>query len=199
MTEPESAPPLIRVFIAVELDAAVRAALSRAQAKLKRAGAHVSWVPEDNLHISLAFLGDVDVSTVDVLSGAINGISAARNPFQCSVENLGTFGKPSSPRVIWAGVGQNDALSDLQRHVSECVQEASIPLEDRPYTAHVTLGRVRSARGKSRLVDAMSPMGSVSFGTLTVSRVVIMRSILGDSGATYRVLRACPLGRPQAE
>jgi 2'-5' RNA ligase len=198
MTSAEAAPPLIRAFIAIEIDPGVRAALSRAQAKLKRSGAHVSWVPEDNLHISLVFLGDVPVATVELLSDAINSISASRQSFQCNIENVGSFGRPASPRVIWAGVRPNELLANLQHQVSQCVRQAGITLEDRPYKAHVTLGRVRSSRGRLQLVDAMSSIGDISFGTMTVSCVVIMRSILGDVGATYRVLHACPLGQAQA-
>jgi len=195
MTYAEAAPPVIRAFIAIEIDSSARAALSRAQEKLKRSRAHVSWVPKDNLHISLVFLGDVPVETVELLGEEVKNICFSRQPFQSCIENLGTFGKSTSPRVIWAGVGPNESLANVQQQVSQCVQQAGVSLEDRPYKAHVTLGRVRSSRGRNQLLDAIAAMGAISFGTVMVSRVVIMRSILGDSGATYRVMHACPLGR----
>lgn len=110
MLNAEATPPVIRAFIAIEIDSSARAALFRTHEKLKRARAHVSWGPKENLPSHL-FFWRCSLGSVALLGEEIKNICFSREPFQCGIENLGTFGKSRSPRVIWAGVGPNESLA----------------------------------------------------------------------------------------
>ena len=148
-------------------------------------------------HIS-CILGDVSSVFIKQCLNDILNISASYYPFQCEVEHLGMFRKQKSPRIIWAGVKDNKPLLDLQDEVSKCFREGGIALKESPYTAHITLGSLRSARKRDLLVDAISMDSSNSFGTLNVVRIVIMESIPINLGVAYQVFEYNSFGQGHA-
>ncbi len=191
--EPASETPadeVWRLFVGIRLDPEIRTSLARAQDRLRRAGARVSWVRPENLHLTLAFLGDTYAERLSDLAAALDGAAAAIAPFTLDVGGLGSFGRPRSPRVVWAGIaGPPPALTTLHPRIAAALRACGVPLEARPFAAHVTLGRVRSARGAEALTSALgSPMNPPPGGRLAVDRADLMRSKLGPQGPIYTVL-----------
>jgi RNA 2',3'-cyclic 3'-phosphodiesterase len=185
--------PFVRAFIAVEIPDEVRRQLARVQAEIRATRAHVGWVQAPNLHISLAFLGNITWAQAEALGPALDEAAAPLAPFSCEVANLGTFGGPRSPRVIWAGLRGAGPLCDLQKRVAEAVRAQGIELEDREFSPHLTLGRVRSSRGREALVLAVESVGDVVFGRVEVAGIVLMQSVLKPAGPEYTPLRRSPL------
>ena len=184
----------MRIFIAAEVPLAVRAALEQQINRLRRSRSHVSWVTPENLHITLAFLGDVGVESVAELARIMDAITAEAVPFDMECAGLGTFGSLRSPRIIWAGIEEGSvALRALQGRLAERIRAAGFHLEDRPFHAHITLGRVRSSRGARDLTSVLGSDKNARFGRFRVERLVLMRSHLGPNGAMYSVLHASPL------
>lgn len=178
---------MIRAFVAVLLDAPVRAALESAIAGLRRCHARVSWVPGDNLHISLLFLGNVPRDMAGDLSGMLDRAAAGTGPFAVRIAGVGTFGE----RVVWAGVDAPPALCELQGRVAGGAGRLEIRTDTRPYRPHVTLGRVKG--GAADLVPALRRLGSPEFGTVTVDRVALMRSVLLQTRAVHEPLHFAAL------
>jgi len=149
----------------------------------------VAWVTSENLHLTLKFLGGIDVVRLalvrDALDTAVRGCSA----FEFSVIGLGAFPTPSRPRVIWAGVGTaGAALEALADRVDRALADVGFAPEQRAFSPHVTLGRVREPRRNERLADLVG--GSENFGTIRVDRVSLMRSDLSPRGAKYSEISA---------
>lgn len=178
---------MVRAFVAVLLDAPVRAALEGAIASLRKCHARVSWVPGDNLHISLLFLGNVPREMVGDLSGMLDRAVAGIRPFTVRIAGVGTFGE----RVVWAGVEAPPSLSDLQGRVAGGAGRLEIRTDARPYRPHVTLGRVKD--GAADLAPALRRLGSPEFGAVTVDRVALMRSVLLKTRAVYEQLHFAAL------
>ncbi|MCE9612981.1 MAG: RNA 2',3'-cyclic phosphodiesterase [Lentisphaerae bacterium] len=189
----DAATDVVRAFVAIELSETVRAAMARLQARLKRSGSHVGWVPPENFHLSLAFLGDIPATAVTGLQAELVCRVSTMASLRIAFEGVGHFGSASSPRVIWAGVLAPPALMALQLGVASAARACAIALESRPYRPHVTLGRVRSGRGRDALLAAMQKDAAMPLGEQSASQVVVMQSLLGSAGAHYQVLAVVPL------
>ena len=186
---------MVRAFVAVEISAEVRQRLADEQLRLKRLRARVGWVTPENIHLTLAFLGDVFPETIAGLGAALDRAGAETAPFVYAVAGLGYFGSPRSPRLLWAGITDGaEALGALQHRVEAVLRELGFTLEDRPFKAHLTFGRVRGAsREAAELAACIDAAPDVACGKVTVEQVLLMRSELRSAGPIYTVLHAAPL------
>lgn len=186
-------PPLVRSFVALEINAEVRSALAQIQNELKKTGAHVSWVPAVNIHLSLAFLGDVPRAMIGSVAQALCEAGCGTPAFSFTVAGVGSFGSRRSPRVIWAGVRPEPLLIELHARVVTFLRRVGMTLERREFHPHLTLGRVRSSRGRAELSRALETVQLLDAGTVQATRAVLMQSVLQSTGARYSVLHEAPL------
>jgi len=183
-----------RLFVAAWPDAAFRADLDDLFSVLRETGAPVRWVPRENLHVTLQFLGDVDASRVPELERVLADALREARAFPLRCASFGTFPSRGVPRVFWAGLDQG--VKELAA-LASLVERALLPggfvsPSDRPFRAHVTLGRSRGSRGLERLVAAGKewvPSGNVH--TLAEARLVESR--LEPRGAVYAPVARFPL------
>lgn len=184
-----SSDEVLRVFIAIDLPDEVRAQLGAFQRSLKETGARVSWVAPEKIHLTLVFIGDLFAARVAPVAGAVDQAVRPGAPFAFALEGAGYFGSARSPRVLWAGIpSPPEALMTLQARLAEAVAAQGIALESRPFRPHVTLGRVRSARGADELTSALQSASNTHFGQVPVTRVHVMQSRLLAAGAQYTIL-----------
>ena len=184
----------VRAFVAIRLDEAVRAALGAAIEGLRRVARDVAWVVPDNLHLTLKFLGQVRAARTPELVAALTRAASGLAAFEANVAGLGAFPTPTRARVIWAGVGHGtDALVLLASRVDEALVALGFEREPRPFSPHVTLGRVRTPRRDLALAEALRAGDAQKFGRLVVERVALMRSDLAPRGARYTEVAAARL------
>lgn len=187
----------MRLFVAVDLDENLRRAAGRAartlRERLERAESYgVSWVHADNLHLTLRFLGEVEQDVAARLE-AVVAEPFAEAPFDVELAGAGTFPPVGSVRVVWLGiVAGSDALGRLHDEVEARLAPFAFEREDRPYRAHLTIGRFRApAPGRVREVIASAGVGGL--GRCTIRRVTLYRSQLSPKGALYTPLVRGPL------
>jgi 2'-5' RNA ligase len=181
--------------VAILLAEAIRARLASEVERLRPLARDVAWIARDNVHLTLKFLGEVDAARLETLGDALARAVAPCPAFPLVVDGLGAFPSRSRPRVLWAGVGEGAGeATALAGRVDAALAPLGFPRETRPFSAHVTLGRVRTPRADRGLAEALD-RGSV-FGRQPVERVSLMRSELSPRGARYTELAGCPLGRP---
>lgn len=148
----------------------------------------------ENLHITLRFLGEVDDTRVAELGGVLDEAAAGVSRFDLGIRGLGAFPTLTRPRVIWVGAGEGaDALRTLAGRVESALARVGVPPEDRPFSGHVTLGRIREPRRDPALAATLATQAGTHFGTLTVDRVCLMRSDLSPRGAHYTEIAAALL------
>lgn len=177
---------LMRVFVAVDLNAEVRKNLEEEQARLRRRVGGVKWTPVESLHLTLVFLGDVFAGQIAGIAAVLDAEAAAVTRFDLEVAGLGLFGPSRTPRIVWAGAGRGaDVAATLQKRIAAGLRGLSLTFEDRPFNAHFTLGRVKSCREARHLIDAVAKPGLPSYGIVAVDRVLLMRSELSPGGAVY--------------
>ena len=152
----------------------------------------VAWVAADNLHITLKFLGGVEDTRLSDVADAV-GAAADVRAFDVELRGLGAFPTPTRPRVIWAGTADAPAFAELAAGVDRALVALEFPPEERGFTPHVTLGRVREPRRDPALASALTAGATRPFGMFRVARVSLMRSDLSSRGARYTELAAAPL------
>lgn len=188
----------LRLFVAVAVPEEVKASVQQAQDELRRAlpAASVRWSKPRQFHLTLRFLGNVEAAQLPALEAAAREICARFTPLRMSAERIGCFPLGGIPRVIWAGVRDEEGrLPELQ----QAIQRASAPFTAEPaeerFTGHVTLGRIKAIRRveAAELTKAVAAMAEKTFGRWTASSVEIMRSELSPAGANHSTLVTLPL------
>jgi RNA 2',3'-cyclic 3'-phosphodiesterase len=182
--------------VAVLVPADVRAALATEIERLSAQARGVAWVAPENLHLTLKFLGGVEPARLERVSAALQTAAMDASPFEMALRGLGAFPSPTRPRVIWAGVhGGNDALATLAARVDAALSGLDFPREDRAFSAHVTLGRVREPTRDPALTAALAAGATRDFGRFPVAQMALMRSDLSPRGARYTALATWALAR----
>lgn len=189
---------VIRAFIAIEINPEITSQLARIADELQQSiGNHaVRWVPAENIHLTLKFLGDVSLNNLELLKDALKSEAAGLASFNISVGGIGAYPKIRSPRVLWVGVEGPETLISLQRSVENQMEKLGYERDRRNFSPHLTLGRVsRSAQpGEVRAVATALEAYKLGFiGISPVTAVHLFRSDLHPEGAVYSSLLSVPL------
>ncbi|MGH7381658.1 MAG: RNA 2',3'-cyclic phosphodiesterase [Candidatus Methylomirabilales bacterium] len=183
----------MRLFIAINVDPALRAPLAAVQAKLKTTAAPVSWVKPANLHFTLKFLGEVPEARLPALQETFRS-SVAGIRFILSLAGLGVFPPRGRPRVVWVGVEQGvDEMRTLQGRIDEILLPLGFAREARLFQPHLTLGRVRDVGRLDALLTVLQGTEIGQVGQMDVRCVDLMRSELHPAGAVYTRVESVPL------
>lgn len=184
-----------RLFVAISLEEAVRKAIARLIGQLMPDGEGVRWIDPKNLHLTLAFLGDAPASQTTLLAEAIGEVAARHLPFELGLAGVGAFPQIQRPRVIWVGVAEGAAAATRLR---DDLQSSLVPLgyhrEERAFSPHVTIGRVKFPRPSARRDAALRKKADWIGGDSAVDSIELMASELSRDGARYRVVSSHPLG-----
>ncbi len=181
-----------RAFLAIEMDSPIHAALVQLKLALAGTGAEVRWVGDGGLHATVKFLGSVPYDVLEGIRRALAEALRSFPTFSVQVRGLGVFPTPSRPRVLWVGVAAPE-LPQLARQVDTAAAPFGFAVESRPFRGHITLGRVKSPRGWSRLEAALQERWGEGFGTCEVRELIGYRSDLRPGGAIYTKLWTVPL------
>ncbi|HET9984819.1 MAG TPA: RNA 2',3'-cyclic phosphodiesterase [Longimicrobiales bacterium] len=185
----------MRLFIALNLEATERRRLADAVAPLREAGLPVRWVDPDALHLTLKFLGEVPGDGVAVVEDVARRVAASVPPFDLRLGGIGAFPNLQRPRVVWMGVQAPPELQRLQSALEAALVREGFPREERPYSAHLTLGRLQPGARPYELRPLQELAGLVDYsGVLGARTVDIMRSHLSPRGARYERIAAPRLG-----
>jgi len=199
----QSVTPLHRCFFALRLTGAVIAYLLSIIEELSTHGARVRWTPASNLHLTLRFLGELDD---DQLQRARQFAPEANygHPLRVRADGLGAFPSLRAPRVLWAGLSTDpreemERLLALQRATESHARWLGLRPETRPWSPHVTLARIpHPSSGLRRVMDAIATRQCLS-ACSEVRSVVLMRSKLLPSGASYEVVSSWPIVRESGQ
>lgn len=188
----------LRAFVAIDIDEHVRAALARLQDRLKMEDVRVKWVEPRNIHLTLIFARAIPATTVNPLAAELDTIASQTRPFSYIVTKPGFFGARSSPRVIWAGIEANPVLAVMQRQVATSFRTIGIEFDDRPFSPHLTLGRIREPRNGRRLIEKLESYRKDAIGTVAVAELLLISSTLGPKGPVYSIRHRAGLETPVA-
>ena len=185
----------MRCFIAIELSEAVKSVLSVIEEELKKTGADVRWVKPENIHLTIKFLGNIEEKIKEKIIESLKIVCSKYEHFSVELKGIGMFPNLKSPRVLWVGIGNNEILKGIQEEIDEGMGKAGLERENRKFTAHLTIGRISSLRGKEHLVKAMKTYENKNFEKMNVASISFIRSDLHPEGARYTNIAKIPLGK----
>ncbi len=182
-----------RTFVAVPLSDALKQELAALQVSLMRQcpPQSVRWVAAEGMHLTLFFLGEVEVRRIPAIKAALGQVAQQAQPCTCRVGGLGVFPNVRRPRVVWVGLEEPEGhLRALHQAVNAALEGLGFTPEERAFTPHLTLGRV----AKQATPAEMEAIGKVVARTSTptwtehMAKLVFYRSELKPSGAVYTPL-----------
>jgi 2'-5' RNA ligase len=179
---------LIRGFIGVQVAHEVRARISAAIEQLTPGISGIRWVPEDNFHFTLKFLGPVEEARLESISHALAEVVHPFRRFTISAKRLGVFPDLKRARVLWVGL-EGDELAGLATSIETVLEPFGFPRENRTFRPHLTVGRWRRPSDPHQeLGDKLKRWNNVEFGKSVIDEVILFQSLLKPTGAMYRPL-----------
>jgi 2'-5' RNA ligase len=186
---------LIRSFLAIELPKLILKKIEEVQRDLRSTRADVRWVNPEKIHLTLKFFGNIEESRIDPIFKSIEEPIRNTPPYSIEVKGVGAFPQLRNPRVIWIGlVNGKEILTSFQKQIETQLEKIGFQTENRPFHPHLTLGRMKSSRGKEEMVERMEKHREEEFGDFQVERVILFKSDLKPSGPVYTLLREIKLG-----
>ena len=174
-----------RLFVAIRPPAQIRDHLIAAQGGIEGA----RWQDDEQLHLTLRFIGDVDARTGDEIVLALGGVRAA--PFDIALNGVGTFDRKGRIDTIWAGVTSHEPLTNLHKKIDHALVRLGLPPEGRAYRPHITLARGRLSSPVDTFLANNAALTSPPF---TVTHFGLFESSLGSDGARYTLVERWQLG-----
>ncbi len=189
---------LLRAFIAVEIPSSLQDEIQKATAELRNSlGTDlIRWVAPRNVHLTLKFLGDVSPANVDMIEHMLTQEAGQHQTFEMQVEGLGAFPNSRRPRVLWIGLVAPPALGALQHSIELAASRLGYAAEERGFSAHLTIGRVRqnaSAADSQKIRSALEGTQIGRLGTARVEAVYLFKSDLQPTGSIYTKLFSAAL------
>ncbi len=179
---------MIRLFVGLELPDAVRRRLAATAGGIPGA----RWVPEENLHLTLRFIGGIDEGLAQEVAEGLAAISAPA--FEMALTGFDTFGSARHPHALWAAVERQPALTHLREKVESAVVRCGLPPEGRRFTPHVTVARFKEPPAPGRLQSFLEAHNLFHAGPFPVEAFTLFSSHLSRNGALYTAEARYPLG-----
>jgi 2'-5' RNA ligase len=181
----------MRLFTGIAIDPTVTAKLS-AVVDRWRLQAKLNWSPPENYHVTVKFLGECAEDKLEAIVAALEQVPRP-GEFEVAIEGLGFFPNARSPHVFWAGVTAPAPLERLASDVDDALRTLGIPAEERRYSPHLTLARVKAGQSAAGIADEIAGLKHIRFGQFTAREFYLYRSRTGPRGSVYEKLRRIEL------
>ncbi len=189
---------LLRAFIAIELPKQLQDALEKQTTRLRQSLGDdlVRWIPTQNMHLTLKFIGNIAASHVEFLKQLIAQTAVSHSQFDLQISGIGSFPNSKRARILWAGIHAPAELASLQKGLEAGTTRLGYEMEERPFSPHLTLGRVRQNIDQTGLQRIRATLDSIQLGNIGSARVDsihLYKSELRASGSVYTKLFSVPL------
>ena len=192
---------LLRVFIAIELSEHVCDAIQKQTTRLRQLLGNdlIRWVPTQNMHLTLKFLGDTATSHLDFIKQLLTREANSHQQFTLQLSGLGAFPNSRRPRLLWIGIHAPADLASLQKSIESGTTRLGYEQEERAFSPHLSIGRVRQSLNPPEMQKIRTALDTIqlgNIGTARVDSVHLYRSDLQPSGSIYTKLFSAPLSKP---
>jgi len=192
---------LLRAFIAIEFPQHIQDAVEKQTARLRQTLGNeiIRWVPCQNMHLTLKFLGDIAASHVDFLKQMLAREAVSHPQFDLQISGLGSYPTSRRPRVLWAGLHTPADLISLQRSIEAGTTRLGYEQEEHAFSPHLTLGRVRQTTSPAEMQKVRNALDTIQLGNIGTARVDSIHLFKSDrlpSGSVYTKLFSALLSKP---
>lgn len=183
----------MRTFVAVNVNPFPGLLNTLKELKSELAPEAIKWVDENNLHLTLKFLGDTSVGQVDEIKNALQEIASRFATFYFRLNSLGFFKKKGMPRVLFVKIEEAEMLLELAAEIDEKLARLGFEKENRPFSPHLTLARIKFLKNKKRFYQAVENYRHTFLQPVTISEIIFYQSILNPVGPVYKPLEVLKL------
>jgi len=193
---------LLRAFIAIEIPQHIRTAIELQTTHLRQTlGCDlVRWVPTENMHLTLKFLGDMAASHLSFLKQMLTSTADSHPQFDLQIRGIGSYPTSRKPRILWIGIHGPLILTTLQKNIEEGAFRLGYAQEERAFSPHLTIGRVRQNANLSNLPKIRAALDKIQLGNIGETRIDsihLFKSDLNPGGSIYTKLFSAPLSKNQ--
>ncbi|MBI5184852.1 MAG: RNA 2',3'-cyclic phosphodiesterase [Nitrospinae bacterium] len=187
---------IVRAFIAISLPPHVQELGVQVRERFRECEASISWVQPQNVHLTIKFLGNVEEEKIGPIGKALEKAIGGARAFSMNINEVGVFPNIKFPRVIWMGVDEpTRTLINLENRISAEMETLGFPKEEKKFTPHITLGRIKSHKGKNKLMEIIQSQRMLYCDEALVEDVKLYKSELKPTGAVHSVLASFSLAR----
>lgn len=184
-----------RVFIGVKIIAGPVLLKTINSLKTVLAGEKIKWVDPENIHLTLAFIGETEEERIKILSIMLKQACTGFGEFSFRLCSTGVFKNLRDPRVLWIGIEGYEKLSELNDLVKTGLNDTGFPVEDRPFKPHVTLGRIKHLKNAESLKSALEMYRDTFIQDVIVEELILYQSVLRPEGPIYKAIETFSLNQ----
>ena len=177
----------VRAFLAIDLDDDLKPKINKVIKEFKGIDANIKYVDLANLHLTLKFFGDIDTEGLPLLEEKISDVVANYDSFDIKIKDCGAFPNNDHIKVIWVGIEDDSTIKKLHDDLDKEFKKLGFSL-DKKFSSHLTIGRMKSAKGKNQVKSKIESFEGTEIGSMNVSNIVLKKSTLTPSGPIYEDL-----------
>ena len=182
----------IRSFLAIELDNDLVPGILDVQKEFKKTNANVKYVPEENMHFTLKFFGNIDEEMVDDIALAVEKVIKNYSSFDLNIKNCGCFPNKKVIKVLWLGLEEGSPIKNLQKDLDKEFKKLGFKKE-KNFISHLTIGRVKSPKNKKEIRETIEKLENIEIGQMSVSKICLKKSTLTPQGPIYQNIKVFDL------
>jgi len=183
----------MRAFLSIIIPDEIKIQLTAAIKRFAPIAVDVKWSNKDQLHITLAYLGEISPAILPHVTAAANRVCAVLPTFTCRAYGLGFFGTKRNPKTLWAGVDPSSELETLYEGLWKELKKFGFENDESDFRPHITLGRCKESARNHPVIEAMNEDTEINFGEWNVNRITLLESRLSPRGPVYHTLDHIPL------
>lgn len=185
----------IRSFIGIKLENNIKTPILTVQSAFKDLDCKIKFVSADNIHITLKFIGDIELDHLSALNDIIKNICDNYSPIEISLSDVGVFPTPSFPKVLWVGFTDKDKIAlNISNQLNDELRSFGIEKENRNFTPHITIGYIKSLKNKQKIIETIKGIPKFSeSANYNINNITLFKSTLTKTGPIYEVLNSFQL------
>lgn len=179
----------IRTFVAIKINPEQKLIAQSHEFKQLFKDERINWVPEDNFHLTLRFIGNTNTEQVHILCDILGELAKRINLFEFQISGTGYFGTKGNPRVLFANIKFSEEMKQLVNEIEKTVVSLGFHEELKPFRPHLTLGRIKHLENRSRFIRILDEMPQQHYQSVHVSEFILYQSILRPDGPVYQPIK----------
>ncbi len=181
----------MRCFVAIDIDDGLRGRIDKLQREFKKRlknPAGIKWVEPKLIHLTIKFLGEIEDTRADQIAQTLESVCGGHKGFDIEFSTVGSFGRP--PKVIWLGTKKVTAqLEKLAQDIEQAFENLGFEKEQRPFSPHLTIARVKERRPDTQLIEVIGGFGKIDAQSVKADSVCFYKSQLTSAGPVYTLLK----------
>jgi 2'-5' RNA ligase len=177
----------VRAFLAIEVPEELKLKINKVIRQFRKCDARIKYVELENLHLTLKFFGDIDTDGIELLSEKISSVVSEFDGFKVNIRGCGAFPNENRIKVIWLGLENDELVRKLHNELDKEFVQLGFD-KDRKFSTHLTIGRMKSAKGKAEVKSTIEEFKDIEIGEMNVDGIVLKKSTLTPQGPIYEDL-----------